>query len=79
MSVKMPDCPWCGSNRAVYACGERNYWCRNCNREWDPEDDGEIGYGRPEVNAMRREERERRRKDRQRNTRGPRSPRRGEK
>ena len=63
---EMPDCPWCGDNRQVYEEGDRNYWCRGCNRSFDAEDDGTIGYGRPDQNAIRREEHELRQRTRKR-------------
>ena len=54
---KMPDCPRCGDNRQVYEDGDRYYWCRRCNVGFDAEDDGDIGSGRPDREAMKREER----------------------
>jgi transposase-like protein len=59
----MPDCPFCGDNRQVYEHGDRNFWCRRCNREFDddPEEGGDYSDFDP---AWRMERQERRRKRR---------------
>lgn len=65
----LPPCPWCNTARHVQpAGGLRTFYCRRCQREFDDSDDGEVGYGRPEKYAMRKESQQER-KQRERNQR----------
>lgn len=58
-AAPIPPCPWCHSSASVQpAGGLRTFYCRRCQREFDDTDDGEIGYGRPEKYAMRKESRQ---------------------
>lgn len=51
-----PPCIRCGKRKTVYPHGEREWWCRECNVIFDCEDDGDIGYSRPDRHAERKEE-----------------------
>ncbi len=42
-----PDCPRCANNRQTYPVGDGLWRCRRCSAEFDPEDDGDFGYGDP--------------------------------
>ncbi len=57
-AIELPPCPWCRSSKHVQLSGEnaKAMHCRGCHRSYEAEDDGEIGRGSPERNAMRREE-----------------------
>jgi len=48
-------CPRC-HHRTAATSGHRNFWCHKCKMEFDPSDDGDVGYQRPERIAARREE-----------------------
>jgi hypothetical protein len=50
----------------VHPDGPRNFWCANCKREFDGQDDGDVGYRSPEINAERAERREMARKGQRR-------------
>ena len=52
-----PKCPKCGK-RNVRPSGDRNWFCGECRMEFDPTDDGEVGYGSPS-RRLEREERNR--------------------
>ncbi len=66
MTEESPSCPWCHTAINVITSGTtwRAWYCRRCGREFEAEDDGDIGYGRPDRIAERREEWERRRRGR---------------
>ena len=52
----LPPCPWCHTAAHVQPAGQpRSFYCRRCQREFDDSEDGEVGYGRPEKYAMRKE------------------------
>jgi transposase-like protein len=52
-----PACVRCGSPRQVRTSGTtaRAYYCGKCGIEFEPEEDGVVGYGRPEKYAVRNE------------------------
>lgn len=54
-----PRCPWCNTARHVSSSATtlRAWYCGKCRREFEPEDDGDLGYGRPE-RRLERQERE---------------------
>ena len=56
-----PRCPWCNTTKHVRPSGTsyRAWYCGRCGKEFEPEDDGDIGYGRPSK-RLERKERERR-------------------
>lgn len=57
-----PDCPSCGSSRAVFENGE-HYWCDNCRISFEP--DTETAYSDDPVrSAIHNEERKRRKGER---------------
>ena len=57
----MPQCPWCGRRNQIYPHGEREYWCRRCNRVFDDDpDEGGDYYSDPSRRMERREELRRR-------------------
>ena len=65
-----PTCPKCRG--PVVPLEDKLYRCDSCKMLTDCEDDGTVGRGRPEKNAMRNEEfqnRQEARKRRQRQTR----------
>jgi tRNA(Ile2) C34 agmatinyltransferase TiaS len=55
ISVDEATCPRCHKPTATPS-GDRYFWCHNCKMEFDTEDDGDIGRGRPDRIAERREE-----------------------
>jgi transposase-like protein len=64
MSKAKPDCPSCGSNRSVYAEGDRGYWCRLCNAAFDgdPGEGGDYSSSDPSWRLQRAEERAKRKR-----------------
>jgi len=53
---KMPKCIRCGSNRAVYHDGDRNYYCTSCKIVFDDEpDEGGDWSNRPSQRLEREE------------------------
>ncbi len=64
-------CPMCGKAKHVVIHGPHDYACLNCKMNFDGIDDGDIGRGRPDRNAERREE-YRNRRNRRQQRRGPR-------
>jgi hypothetical protein len=58
----IPACPLCGSAKSVRVHGEHDYTCLACKMDFDGVDDGIIGRGRPETNAIRNERFERQRR-----------------
>lgn len=54
-----PCCPWCNTPRHVRTSGTsyRAWYCGRCQREFEAEDDGTIGYG-PPSRRIEREERQ---------------------
>ena len=61
-----PPCVRCHSAKHVITSGTtpHAFWCGACRIEFEPEDDGDVGRGRPDRNAMRREEYEIRERER---------------
>ena len=59
-----PKCPWCKTAAQVYEHGDREFWCRRCNRIFDGIDDGDVGYGGPSRRMEREERRQQRTKAR---------------
>ncbi len=62
-------CPRC--NRPTDTPGGstlRAWYCHHCQMEFEPEEDGDVGYSRPETIAARREEYKARRARRTRRT-----------
>lgn len=59
-----PRCPWCGTPRYVRASGTtyRAWYCGNCGREFEAEEDGDIGYGPPDRRMTRQERHQQRRR-----------------
>ena len=53
-----PNCPMCGNNRHVVASGQRLWYCAMHRMGFDANDDGVVGYARPDVHAERKESRE---------------------
>ncbi len=64
MTENAPKCPWCKTNKHVRLTGFRHHYCGRCGREFDGEDDGEVGYDRPDERLTRQEEVAKRRKER---------------
>lgn len=62
--AKMPDCPLCGDNRAVYEDGERDFYCRTCQQAFGPDDGGDYSSHDPSWRMQREEEREKRKRER---------------
>lgn len=61
--AKLPLCPWCLTDKCVHASNsnQKAFCCRRCGREFEAEDDdGVVGYGRPEKYAERAERRQQR-------------------
>lgn len=50
-----PNCPWCKTPKHVRT-SYRAMYCGRCRREFEPEDDGDIGRQRPDTYAEKREE-----------------------
>ena len=50
-------CPKCGTHK-TRPNGDRLFFCSVCNMLFEPESDGDIGYGDPARIAERREQRE---------------------
>ena len=49
-------CPSCGHGTATKSGSTARAWyCHECRLEFEPEDDGDIGYGRPEKRLEREE------------------------
>lgn len=60
MAVKnQTKCPLCGRIKKVVQRRDGTFWCNHCNVQFDDQEDGDIGYGSPESNAIRNEERRR--------------------
>jgi ribosomal protein L37AE/L43A len=61
-----PSCPWCCSAKHVHSSGTtlRAWHCRNCGREFEAGDDGDITYGNPDKRLLREERRRERRRPR---------------
>ena len=53
---KPPECVHCHKVNAVRPYGNRDWYCLDCKIIFDPEDDGDVGYG-PSDRRMNREER----------------------
>lgn len=53
----LPRCPFCSTSKSVQPYGEsvHQFYCRKCDKIFEDVDDGEVGYGRPEKIAERRE------------------------
>jgi uncharacterized Zn finger protein len=62
----LPACPRCGSRKRVIRAGdnEHTFGCLDCQQLWEDVDDGDVGRGRPETVAIRREEYALRQRDR---------------
>lgn len=59
----LPNCPWCRTAKHVQPSGEnaKALHCRGYHRSFEAEDDGTVGYGRPDKFAERNERFESRR------------------
>ena len=55
--MKLPDCPQCGDNRAVYEDGQRDFYCRTCQVAFGPDDGGDYPSHDPSWRMQREEER----------------------
>ncbi len=55
----IPPCPWCRTPRHVQTSGStmKALYCRRCGREFEAEDDSDIGYGPPDRRLLREERR----------------------
>ena len=53
-----PNCPWCNTPKHVRTSGTsyRAMYCGRCRREFEAEDDGDVGRQRPDTWAEKREE-----------------------
>jgi DNA-directed RNA polymerase subunit RPC12/RpoP len=62
-TTKLPDCPDCGSNRAVYE-EPTGYFCRTCHKAFDdsPDEGGDYSGYDPSWRMMREEEQEERKR-----------------
>ena len=57
--MKDPKCPRCQRKSSTPSgTTPRAYYCHGCRIEFEPESDGDIGYGDPARIAERREQRE---------------------
>ena len=57
--MRDPKCPRCQRKTATTSgTTPRAYFCPHCRIEFEPESDGDIGYGDPARIAERREQRE---------------------
>lgn len=57
-----PRCPKCGTPKHVQDGSQlKTFYCRKCGIEFEADDDGDIGYGRPSK-RIEREERQAQRK-----------------
>lgn len=45
---KKPSCPMCGRYKTVVVRRDGTLICSYCNKVFDTEDDGDIGYGSPD-------------------------------
>ena len=52
-----PACPLCGKRKHVRVNGFRDFTCLGCKMDFDGEDDGDVGYGRPSKRMERGERR----------------------
>jgi hypothetical protein len=51
-----PSCPWCNTARHVQEGSmQKTFYCRNCWREFEAGEDGDVGYGRPDRRLIRQE------------------------
>ena len=55
------NCPFCKSRRCVES-GDRNYFCPDCKRTFDPTDDGDYSDRNPSARLERDERRQDRKK-----------------
>lgn len=52
----LPACPWCHTTKHVQTGSlPKSFYCRNCRREFEADDDGTVGYGDPARHVERRE------------------------
>lgn len=62
--MSIPNCPKCGTNKHARQQEAKLFLCGRCNMQYDGIDDGDVGYGRQDRHAERKEEFEQRQKAR---------------
>lgn len=60
----IPKCPRCGTNKHTRQQEAKLFFCGRCNMQFDGIDDGDVGYGRQDRYAEKKEEFENRQKAR---------------
>ena len=52
-----PKCPWCGTAKHTREGSQPKTWfCGKCSREFEAEDDSDIGYEAPDRRLLRKEQ-----------------------